>query len=94
VSPLNEEEVRHRLQAFPNWTLSAGAIRREFSFPSFIEAFGWMSSVALVAQAMDHHPDWTNVFNRVSVSLSTHDALGLTAKDFTLAAQMDRLFAK
>ena len=76
------------------WTLAEGrdAIGKTFRFKDFVGAFGWMSQVALVAERMDHHPEWSNVWNRVAVTLSTHDAGGLTALDVELAAAMDRLF--
>lgn len=92
MSPLSDEEVHDKLKSVPGWSLVGNSLQRDFAFPSFVEAFGWMSSVALVAQAMDHHPDWSNVYNRVSVLLSTHDAKGLTHRDFALAAEMSRLF--
>ncbi|MBM3541472.1 MAG: 4a-hydroxytetrahydrobiopterin dehydratase [Alphaproteobacteria bacterium] len=65
------------------------AIRKEFRFKDFNAAFGFMARVALQAERMDHHPEWSNVYNRVDVTLSTHDAGGLTARDVTLARFMD-----
>ncbi|MCV2881653.1 4a-hydroxytetrahydrobiopterin dehydratase [Actibacterium sp. XHP0104] len=75
------------------WALNdAGtAITKTYRFADFASAFGWMTRVALVAEQMNHHPDWTNVYNRVSVSLTTHDAGGLTAKDTELARKMDEI---
>jgi 4a-hydroxytetrahydrobiopterin dehydratase len=75
------------------WTLAADAksIHKSFRFADFSAAFGWMTRVALAAEAMNHHPDWSNVYATVTVSLSTHDADGLTRRDFDLAAIMDRL---
>ena len=67
------------------------AITRTFTFADFNEAWGFMSRVALVAEKMDHHPEWTNVWNRVTVTLSTHDAGGLTERDVELARAMDKL---
>jgi len=69
------------------------AICKTFKFGSFDAAFGWMTRVALKADAMDHHPEWFNVYDRVEVTLSTHDAGGVTDKDVTLAAFMDRAAA-
>lgn len=91
---LSEAEVRSRLSDLEGWSAGEGTIGCEFRFKDFVEAFGWMSSIALVAQAMDHHPDWKNVYNRVVVDLSTHDAGGVTELDFRLAAEMNRLFAR
>jgi 4a-hydroxytetrahydrobiopterin dehydratase len=67
------------------------AISKTFRFADFSEAFGWMSRTALAAEKMDHHPEWFNVYNRVEVTLSTHDAGGLTARDIKLAKTMDAL---
>lgn len=64
------------------------AIRKSFKFKSFVEAWGWMSRMALVAEKMDHHPEWTNVYNRVEVTLTTHDADGLSQLDVELAEKM------
>ena len=73
------------------WTEVAGrdAIRKKFVFANFVEAFGFMAKVALVAERLDHHPEWYNVYKTVDVTLSTHDAGGLTQKDITLAKAMD-----
>lgn len=75
------------------WTLedSEQAISKEFRFADFNAAFGWMARAALIAEKMDHHPEWSNVYNRVQVRLTTHDAGGLTALDVTLATRMDAL---
>ena len=66
------------------------AIAKTFKFKDFNAAFGWMTRVAMVAEVADHHPEWFNVYNRVEVTLSTHDAGGLTEKDIALASRMDR----
>lgn len=81
------------LKSIRGWKLEDGrdAIEKTFIFDDFITAFGFMSSVALVAQQMDHHPEWFNVYNRVLVVLSTHDAGGLTQLDIELAAAIDAL---
>lgn len=75
------------LEGVDGWGPVSGseAIRRDFSFKNFSEAFGFMARVALVAEKMGHHPDWSNVYNRVTITLNTHDAGGLTEKDFALA---------
>lgn len=73
------------------WTLleDRDAIRKSFKFGSFVEAWGWMSRMALVAEKMDHHPEWSNVYNRVEVTLTTHDVDGLSPLDVKLARKMD-----
>ena len=73
------------------WHLGGGTLNKVFRFPDFVAAFGFMTRAALIAQSMDHHPDWRNVYNRVEVELSTHDAGGLTALDFDLARRMEDL---
>lgn len=75
------------------WIYDSGsdAISRDFKFKDFSEAFAFMTRVALAAQQADHHPDWSNSYNRVSITLSTHSAGGLTAKDIDLATAIDRL---
>jgi 4a-hydroxytetrahydrobiopterin dehydratase len=88
---LNAQARKEALKSLPQWVYKKGGIEREFKFPSFSAAFGFMAQVALAAEKMDHHPEWTNVYNRVSVRLSTHDAGGLTALDTNLAKIMDSL---
>jgi 4a-hydroxytetrahydrobiopterin dehydratase len=73
------------------WSLDNKKLHRQFQFPSFVEAFGFMSSVALVAESMGHHPEWFNVYNRVTVDLTTHDAGGITNLDVELAQKMNQL---
>ena len=91
VASLDPDEVSRRLAALNGWTVQAGKLHRTFTFTDFVAAFGFMTSVALVAERMNHHPEWHNVYNRVAVDLVTHDAGGITENDFALAAAMDRL---
>ncbi len=88
---LDETAIREALAKLEGWSLEAGKLHREYRFPDFVTAFGFMSSVALVAEAMNHHPEWQNVYNRVVVDLTTHDAGGITEKDLALAGRMDAL---
>jgi 4a-hydroxytetrahydrobiopterin dehydratase len=85
---LRDEEIRHRLERLPGWTLQDGKLHREFRFPDFIRAFAFMTAAALRAEALGHHPEWSNVYNRVVVELVTHDAQGVTQLDFELAEHM------
>ena len=80
-------------EGLPRWALVDGrdAIRREFRFRDFSEAWGFMARVALLAEAQDHHPEWSNVWNRVEILLSTHDAGGLSERDVRLARAIDAL---
>jgi 4a-hydroxytetrahydrobiopterin dehydratase len=81
--------------ALPGWRLTEGrdVIRREFRFRDFSEAWGFMARVALLAEAQDHHPEWSNVYNRVEILLTTHDAGGLSERDLRLARAIDGLRA-
>ena len=88
---LEADDITSRLAKFPHWSLHAGKLHREYKFASFVEAFGFMASVALVAEKLDHHPEWFNVYNKVIVDLMTHDAGGVSEKDFALAEHMDRI---
>jgi 4a-hydroxytetrahydrobiopterin dehydratase len=88
---LSEEEIRQALAGVPGWTLEQGKLHRQFRFGSFVEAFGFMSRVALIAEKMDHHPDWSNVYSAVSIALHTHDAGGVTEFDFELARRINSL---
>ena len=88
---LTEEEISEGLTALDQWSLVGGKLHREFQFSDFIEAMGFMTRAAIVAEAMNHHPEWFNVYNRVKVDLTTHDVGGLSNYDFQLAARMDQL---
>ncbi|MDX3910121.1 MAG: 4a-hydroxytetrahydrobiopterin dehydratase [Sphingobium sp.] len=83
------------LNDLPDWTPvnDPDGISRTFSFASFVEAFGFMTRVALLAEKADHHPEWSNVYNRVHIMLTTHDAGGLSQRDVDLAAQINALLA-
>ena len=93
ATKLTESERGEALASISDWSLVDGrdAITRTFQFKDFNAAFGFMSRVALKAEKMDHHPEWFNVYNRVEVTLSTHDADGLTELDIKLARFMDRV---
>ena len=93
VPKLSESERATLATTLPQWALDGDrdAIRRGFKFPSFVEAFGFMSKVALLAERADHHPEWSNAYNRVDILLTTHDAGGLSARDVALAREIDGL---
>ncbi len=93
IAKLSADEVQAELAKVTGWTLKDGKLHRELKFEGFVEAFGFMASVALVAERMDHHPEWFNVWNKVVIDLTTHDAGGISARDFKLAAAIDRLAA-
>jgi 4a-hydroxytetrahydrobiopterin dehydratase len=90
---LPEDEIARRLDDLPGWTYDAErrCINRAFVFPNFVAAFSFLTGLALVAEKMNHHPDLRNVYNRVELALSTHDAGGVTGLDLTLAAKANSL---
>jgi len=93
MEKLSESERGSALERLDGWRLCEGrdAIEKTYRFADFSAAFGWMCRAALEAEKIDHHPEWFNVYNRVEVTLSTHDAGGLTARDIALATAFDRL---
>ncbi len=90
---LTSDEVRTGLAGLAGWGVVDGreAIARTFVFADFNAAFGWMTRVALIAERMNHHPEWRNVYRTVEVTLTTHDASGVTSRDLKMAAAMDRM---
>lgn len=93
ITKLTDEQRSALPTTLPHWSMDGerDAIRRSFSFRDFVEAFGFMSKVALLAERADHHPEWINVYNRVDILLTTHDAGGLSPRDMALAEAIDRL---
>ncbi len=90
---LDPKQIEEALRALPGWSLVEGKLHRELRFANFSEAFGFMTRVALAAESRDHHPDWSNVWNRVVIDLVTHDAGGITGKDVALAQLISELAA-
>jgi len=93
-SRLSDTEVSRRLAALSSWAVKAGKLHRELTFTDFAQAFAFMGDVAREAEALDHHPEWFNVYNRVVIDLTTHDAGGITTLDFDLAARAEDLAAR
>ena len=93
VEKLNSAERRQAMTRLKGWkkVRNRDAIHKEFRFKDFNEAFGFMSRVALMAEKMDHHPEWFNVYNRVDITLTTHDAGGMSERDVTLARFIDSI---
>lgn len=93
AAKLSETEVMAALKGLPEWRHDeeGNVLKRDFKFRNFSEAFAFMTRVALLAEAADHHPDWSNAYNQVAIALSTHSAGGITGKDIALAAAIDRL---
>ena len=75
----------------PSWKIDNKTIKKEFKFNNFIEAFGFISKVAILSEKMDHHPNWQNIYNKVTIELTTHDMSGITLKDTDLAEAIDKL---
>jgi len=90
---LTDTAIATELATTPGWARTGDALTRELVFKDFVTAFGFMASAALVAERMNHHPDWSNVYRTVKVALNTHDAGGITALDFELARAMNALAA-
>ena len=91
TTKLTDVEISAQLEGISGWTVENEKLHKEFQFDSFVEAFGFMASVALIAESMNHHPEWFNVYNRVTVDLATHDAGGISVLDFELAKKVDAL---
>jgi 4a-hydroxytetrahydrobiopterin dehydratase len=91
---LTEAQIGEALTALPGWTLAGGKLHREYVFRDFMHAFGFMATAAVAIEARNHHPEWSNVWNRVTVDLTTHDAQGITEKDTALAALLESFAAR
>jgi 4a-hydroxytetrahydrobiopterin dehydratase len=93
IAKLTDRERAAALAELPEWRLAddGSGISRRFKFRDFVEAFGFMSRVALLAERANHHPEWTNVYNRIDIRLTTHDAGGLSARDIALAQAINAL---
>jgi 4a-hydroxytetrahydrobiopterin dehydratase len=88
---LSGSQIENALRALPGWSLREGKLHRDFKFGDFSAAFAFMTRVALAAEKRDHHPEWSNVWNRVSIDLSTHESGGVTERDVALAQQISEL---
>jgi 4a-hydroxytetrahydrobiopterin dehydratase len=87
----NEDEIAANPKNVPARSVEDGKLFREFVFPGFVEAFGFMASIATVAEKQDHHPEWSNIYNKVQIHLTTHEAGGITENDFALARSIDEI---
>ena len=90
----SEEEIEAALAELPGWEVKEGKLHKQYKFKTFSAAMGWMVSVGIEAEKMDHHPEWSNVYNRVMIKLTTHDAGGLTKKDIALAQKIREACSK
>ena len=94
ASRYSEQELQAVVEKLPGWTIRNGKLHREFQFSDFAHAFGFMATAAVLIEKKNHHPEWSNVYNRVTVDLTTHDAGGVTQRDKELAETLDRIAAK
>jgi 4a-hydroxytetrahydrobiopterin dehydratase len=88
---LSRVEIEKKLADLNGWSVDDGKLKRVFKFADFVRAFGFMTSAAIEAEKLNHHPEWSNVYNKVTVYLVTHEARGITELDFKLAKKMDAL---
>lgn len=91
IKKLADAEIQQRLAQVNGWTVQDGKLHKEFQFDTFVTAFGFMTQLALIAESMNHHPEWFNVYNRVTIDLMTHDAGGISELDFEWASRADAL---
>lgn len=91
---LTPEELEAALKALPGWGIQNEKLHREYRFPDFAHAFGFMTTAAIEIEKRNHHPEWSNVYNRVTVDLTTHDSKGITQKDVDLAQLLEQLSTK
>ncbi len=94
MAKLSDAEISSHLTQLPNWSLKDGKLHREYKFPDFAHAFGFMATAAPLIEKRDHHPEWANVYNRVTVDLVTHSAQGITQKDVDLATLLESIAKK
>ncbi len=91
---LNDAELQSALESLPGWIMKEGKLHREYAFPDFVHAFGFMATASLAIQEVNHHPEWFNVYNRVRIDLTTHDSGGITENDIKLAATLEAIANK
>jgi 4a-hydroxytetrahydrobiopterin dehydratase len=90
MKTLTKEDIEQELHGFDNWVIQENSIKKTFTFKDFIEAFAFLSKVAIISEKQNHHPDWSGVYNKVVIQLSTHDAGGVTEKDILFAKTIEK----
>lgn len=93
VEKMTAQQIQTGLGDLAGWELKNDKLRRELKFKNFVQAFGFMTQIAVLAEQMNHHPEWSNVYNRVTIDLTTHEAGGISQLDFDLAAKIDAVVA-
>ncbi len=91
IPKVTDVELQKAIAELGSWTVESGKLHREYRFRDFVQAFGFMTQVALLAERAAHHPEWFNVYNKVLVNLTTHEAQGITQKDLDLAREMEQI---
>tara|TARA_B100000214_G_scaffold31051_1_gene20019 strand:+ start:177 stop:467 length:291 start_codon:yes stop_codon:yes gene_type:complete len=91
ISLINQTQLNNFINKNPSWIVDNKTIKKEFKFENFIDAFGFMSKVAILSEKMNHHPNWQNTYNKVKIELTTHDKGGITSNDTKLAESIDKL---
>jgi 4a-hydroxytetrahydrobiopterin dehydratase len=94
MQSLKKTEIEELIESLPSWVVDNNCLMKEFKFRNFVDAFSFMTAIALEAEKIDHHPNWSNVYNEVSINLNTHSADGITEKDFILARKIEETFSK
>jgi len=94
VHKLTDDAIKHALHNLPGWTIADAKLHREYVFPDFPHAIGFITTAAIGVEQMNHHPEWSNVYNRVRIDLTTHDSGGITQKDVDLAHLLEKLARK
>lgn len=93
IEKMTSQQIEAGLQALPGWNLKDDKLHRELKFKNFVQAWGFMTQVAILAEQMNHHPEWSNVYSRVTIDLTTHEAGGISRRDFELARKIDETLA-
>jgi len=93
VEKMTPEQIQTGLKGLSGWELKDDKLHRQLKFKNFVQAFGFMSQVAILAEKADHHPEWSNVYSRVAIDLTTHEAGGISRRDFDLAKEINEILA-
>ncbi|MCR8924294.1 4a-hydroxytetrahydrobiopterin dehydratase [Dasania sp. GY-MA-18] len=91
ISKLSDEQISEQLKAYPHWQLQNGKLYRRLTFEDFVHAMGFITQIAILAEKANHHPEWANVYRTVDIFLTTHEANGVTERDFALLKHIERL---
>ena len=93
VKKMSSRQIETSLKELSGWNVKEGKLHRELKFKNFVQAWGFMTQVAILAETADHHPEWSNVYSRVTIDLTTHEADGISQRDFDLAKKINEVLA-